>query len=158
MTTPNPATTQQDPPPPPADDTTTTDPNDDQPPGGDQHGQQTSNNEAARYRVRLRETEAERDNLAERVTGYQRRECEQLVGDVLAQPADLWDIAGADVTEFFDENGTVDENAVQAAAAALIESRPGLAAHPPQSRHREWGQHGGNPPSAAPGWSAVIGR
>ncbi len=47
--------------------------------------------------------------MAERLTGYQRRECEQVVSDLLEEPGDLWDIGGADLTAFYNEDGTLDE-------------------------------------------------
>ncbi|BBY15762.1 hypothetical protein [Mycolicibacterium litorale] len=119
--------------------------------------QESPNSEAARWRVRLRETEAERDALAERVAGYQRRECEAVVADVLEVPGDLWELGHAELSEFYTDDGDVDENAVRAAAAALVESRPGLAKGATlPSRHATWGQYSSAVPGESPGWAAVI--
>jgi hypothetical protein len=114
----------------------------------------TPNSEAARYRVQLREAEAARDVLAERLTGYQRRECEAVVADVLDVPADLWDVAQADITAFYNEDGTVNEAELRAAATALVEQRPRLGR--PQDP-RNWGQHGATPSGGSVGWGTVIG-
>ncbi|MBB5162485.1 hypothetical protein [Mycobacterium sp. AZCC_0083] len=117
----------------------------------------TPNSEAARYRVQLREAQTERDALAERLTGYQRRECESVVADLLDVPGDLWEVARADVAAFYAEDGTVNEAELRAAAGALIEQRPRLAA--PGRPRPEWGQHGGTPPGEhKAGWGDVIGR
>jgi hypothetical protein len=129
-----------------------------QPPEPEPQQEESPNSEAARWRVRLRETEAERDALSERVTAYQRRECEAAVADVLEVPGDLWDIGHVDLAEFYGDDGDVDEDAVRAAASALIESRPGLAKGATlPSRHHTWGQHSSPVPGESPGWAAVIG-
>ncbi|MCZ0732214.1 hypothetical protein [Mycolicibacterium iranicum] len=150
-----PATPAADPTTPPAEPEDTTPP-DQQP---DNEPEPTPNSEAARYRVQRNEARTERDALAERVAGYQRRECEQLIGDLLAQPGDLWDIARADVADFFDEDGTVEKDEVIAAAKALLEQRPGLAKDPTsgQPKHLSWGQHSAPQPGGTPGWQQVIG-
>jgi hypothetical protein len=98
------------------------------------------NSEAARYRVERNEARTERDALAERLTGYQRRECEAVIADLLEVPADLWEIARADVAAFYNDDGTVDEAELRAAAGALIEQRPRLAL---PNRTPSWGQHSG---------------
>lgn len=118
----------------------------------------TPNSEAARYRIERNEARTERDAIAERLTGYQRRECEAAVADLLDVPADLWDVAQADIATFYNEDGTVNEAELRAAAGALIETRPRLA-RPPKARPL-WGQHSevprNDPPQA--GWGDVIGR
>lgn len=86
--------------------------------------------EAAKYRRRLRETETERDTLAERLTAMQRREAERVAIDVLADPADLFTIGGTDLAELLDEAGDVDPEKVRAAAAAVVATRPGLGKAP----------------------------
>jgi hypothetical protein len=114
----------------------------------------TPNSEAAKYRVQLREAEAQRDALAERITGYQRQECESAVADLLEQPGDLWDIAQADVTAFYNEDGTVNEAELRAAASALIDQRPRLA-KPQGPRWQNAGQ-GSRPVPGPVGWDSVI--
>jgi hypothetical protein len=115
------------------------------------------NSEAARYRMRLRETEAERDQLAERLTGYQRKECEAAVADLLDVPADLWDVGLAAAGQFYTEAGELDEGQIRAAAGALLEERPRLAKAPETPSF--WGQTSGPAtPSSGPSWADVIGR
>ncbi len=74
------------------------------------------NREAAKYRTKLRDAEAERDQLASAVATYQRRDAEALVGERLLSPADLW-VAGAKLEDLLAEDGTVDKAKVDAAPA-----------------------------------------
>jgi hypothetical protein len=113
------------------------------------------NSEAARYRVERNEARAERDSLTERLTSYQRRECEAAVADLLDQPGDLWDIGQADLTAFYKEDGELDEAELRAAAGALCEMRPKLA-KPRGPRHQSFGQFTPPPPRPGVGWSQVI--
>jgi hypothetical protein len=159
MTAPNAPTTddtQQTPPPP---DPPQQDPPD-QPtdqPTDDPQQEAPPNSEAARWRVRLRETEVERDALAERITGYQRRDAETVVADMLAVPADLWEIGGADLAACLNDDGTPNEDAIRSAAAAVIEQRPGLAKNPGAGGPSRWGQGGnGRRPASSVGWGDVI--
>jgi hypothetical protein len=112
------------------------------------------NSEAARYRTRLRETEAERDQLAERLAGYRRGECERAVADLLDVPADLWDVGLAEAGQFYGEDGELDEAELRAAAGALIEERPRLGK--PGPGPRQWGQHSAALPAEGPSWHNVI--
>lgn len=112
------------------------------------------NSEAARYRVERNELRAERDALAERVTAYQKRECEAIVANLLDVPGDLWEIGQADVTAFYDDDGTLNEAELQAAAGALIDQRPRLA-KPQGPRHANFGQFASRPPGTI-GWESVV--
>ncbi|MDX1883049.1 hypothetical protein [Mycolicibacterium sp. 120270] len=135
----------------PTDDATTPD----QSEGGEQEAK--PNSEAARYRVERNQARAERDALADKVTAYQRRDAEAVVADVLAQPADLWDIGGASVADFLDDDDNLLEDELRAAAAKLLEQRPGLAkTAAPEPRTYNWGQHGGTPTGSV-GWGTVLG-
>jgi hypothetical protein len=124
---------------------------------GDEDGaaEANPNSEAARYRTRLRETEAERDTLAERLAGYQRGECERAVADLLDVPADLWDVGLAEAGQFYTDDGQLDEGQIRAAAGALLEERPRLAR---PDAPKQWGQHSAGPPpvESGPSWSSVI--
>ena len=113
---------------------------------------ESPNSEAARYRVRLRETEAERDQLAERLAGYQRREVEAAIADVLDVPSDLWEVGNTDVTALYGEDGNLDEAAALGAAAALAEQRPRLAK---VKEPTKWGQYSAPHPGGS-SWAAVI--
>lgn len=114
------------------------------------------NAEAARYRRRLRDAEAERDALGARVGAMQRREVERLAGDRLSQAGDLFTIGGADLADLLTEEGDVDSTAVTAAVGALLEARPGLALVPPPT----WPDMGqGNRGSAveSASWRRLLG-
>lgn len=157
MTESNPASTAPDQANPAGAEHPTTEPTD---PGGTKPPEppepSSGNSEAAKYRRQLRDAEATRDKLAERLTGYQRRQCEAAVADLLEQPGDLWDLGKADPTAFFGEDDTLNDAELRAAAGALLDMRPGLAKQPTPGP-RVWGQHGGTPPGRAGiGWTDVL--
>jgi hypothetical protein len=84
--------------------------------------------EAASYRRRLRDAEGERDRLAERVAGYQRRDVEALAEqghghDRMAAGSDLW-TGGVQLADVLDEAGAIDPERVQAQVAAVLSERP----------------------------------
>ncbi|WP_298442824.1 hypothetical protein [Gordonia sp. (in: high G+C Gram-positive bacteria)] len=68
----------------------------------------------ARYRTQLRDAEAQRDQLAERVETMQRTEVERLAADVIAAPKALW-AAGVTLDDLLDDDGMVDAAKVEAA-------------------------------------------
>jgi hypothetical protein len=113
------------------------------------------NSEAARWRTKLRDTEAQRDALTERLTGYQRRECEAAVADLLDEPGDLWDIGQADLAGFYNDDGELDEGQLRAAAGALCEMRPKLA-KPRGTQWQNFGQYSPPPPPPKTGWNSVL--
>lgn len=82
-------------------------------------GAQTPNHEAAAYRVKLREAEAERDRLAGVVAGMQRAAVEDIAAQAGLKPKALWasgvDLADLLVAEGEDDAGTVDRTKVDAA-------------------------------------------
>ncbi|PPJ24147.1 hypothetical protein C5E45_28280 [Nocardia nova] len=100
------------------------------------------NREAARYRRQLRDTEAERDALRERITGYERAEAERLAADVLTDPADLW-AAGVKLDDLRSEDGALDAEKVTAAVAGIAEARPHWRRPPTPrpDRRQGGGQH-----------------
>jgi len=95
---------------------------------GDESREGGAGAEAARYRRQLRSVEAERDGLREQLAAAHRREVDRLASVHLAVAADLFTIGGVDLADLVDAHGMVDEQAVLAAATALLETRPGLAA------------------------------
>ncbi|MDX1890118.1 hypothetical protein [Mycolicibacterium sp. 050158] len=125
----------------------------DKPPAAPE-GEPTPNSEAARYRVERNELRAERDALSERLTGYQKRECEAAVANLLDVPADLWEIGQADVTVFYDDDGNLNHDELLAAAGALIEQRPRLG-RTQGPRHQNFGQYAPAPPGKL-GWESVV--
>lgn len=79
--------------------------------------------EAAKYRRRLRDTEAERDGLRSRLETLQRAEAERLAADHLADGTDLW-LAGAQLADMLDDDGNLDAAKVAETAAQLGTDRP----------------------------------
>lgn len=88
--------------------------------------------EAAKYRRRLRETEKERDQLAEQLDTLRRQVIEQIAGDSgrLRKPEALWKTS-ITVADLLDESGRVDSQKVidasksAVAELGLAEKRPG---------------------------------
>lgn len=117
------------------------------------------NSEAAKRRRQLRETQTELSTVRDQLAGYQRRHAEQIIADVLATPADLFDIGHADLADYLDDNGNILDDELRTAATALVEQRPRLAANyqPPMPDGTNF-DHGVR--QSAPGgtsWSAVLG-
>ena len=109
--------------------------------------------EAARYRTRLRETEAERDLVVERLAGYQRREIERLAGARLSRPGDVW-MDGRPVAELLAEDGTVDPNRVDAEVEQVLDGRPQL--DKTYERDRDYGAGKRSSTSPGGGWQEVL--
>src|SRR5690606_38956579 len=77
--------------------------------------------EAAKYRRRLREVEAERDRLAGQVEALQRGVIERLCSEKFKlKPEALW-AAGYTVADLVDEGGRPDEDKVERAVYATAE-------------------------------------
>lgn len=79
--------------------------------------------EAAKYRRRLRETEAERDNLLARVEHLQRGEIERLITGKLTDPADIWR-DGAQLADLLDDDGDIDPDKVTTLLDDLVKAHP----------------------------------
>ncbi len=85
--------------------------------------------DAAGYRRRLRDVEAERDALvaerdalAERVTARQRADVEASAARRLVDGSDLW--TAVDLPDLLTEAGVLDEEKVAAAVDALVATKP----------------------------------
>ena len=89
--------------------------------------QDNGNKEAAKYRRRLRETEAERDTLKARLDVLQRNEVQRLVADRFADPADIWR-DGATLEHLIDDDGNIDPTRVNDLATTLLDA------------HKHWGK------------------
>jgi hypothetical protein len=85
--------------------------------------------EAAGYRRRLREAESERDALREQVDARDRADAERLASKAMASGADLW-VAGVELASLRDEDGALDPQRVESAAAEVIKSHPHRKAPP----------------------------
>ena len=83
-----------------------------------------ANAEAKKYRRRLREVEAERDQLQEQVQTLRRSEVERQVSGELEDPSDLWR-AGTELEHLLDEDGAVDQGKVAETARAVTAEHPG---------------------------------
>lgn len=94
---------------------------DGQPDEGDEPG--SGNREAAKYRRRLRDVEAERDSLRGQVEALQRAKVEEIARAKghLSSPAGLW-ASGTDLASLVAEDGTVNERSVLAACETAAES------------------------------------
>lgn len=119
------------------------------------------NREAAKYRTRLREAEAERDRLAGIVEGMQRAEIEKRAtaaqrGWKLHDAADLWR-AGVELKDLLAADGTVDQGKVNMAVRQLVEEHPHwgvrIGAIPRDMGQGQRGSTGGGGTS----WADVIG-
>lgn len=97
-------------------------------------------NREAKYRKQLREAEAERDALRERVTTLQRGEAERVAGGHLTRPAALW-AAGTSLDDLLTPEGDLDPEKVNAAAEAAAEA---LGAAAPTRAPRPDPSQGGN--------------
>ncbi|MCV7379959.1 hypothetical protein BST11_15365 [Mycobacterium alsense] len=92
------------------------------------------NREAAKYRRQLREAEAQRDALSERLSTLQRREAERLAAEHLADGADMWR-DGLDIAALLDDDGNLDPAKVADAAGAIGRAHRHWAAPRPQKRN-----------------------
>lgn len=120
-----------------------------------ENGSQGQNgNREARYRVERNEARAERDSLIERLTQLQTRELHRLAGELLAAPEDI-ELSGRTLADYLTPEGWVDHEAVAEAAAAVIESRPGLAKNPTVlATDRTQGQ--GSPGKSTLSWAELL--
>lgn len=88
------------------------------------------NEEAAKYRRRLREVEAERDQLAEQVQGFRQADVERRAADALQDPSDIWR-AGVQLNDVLDENsGELDEDKLAETIKQVTEEHPGWKKRP----------------------------
>lgn len=113
--------------------------------GSESHSGSKLHREAAAYRVKLREAEAERDALAERLQRMQRAEIERLAADGLSHPADLFSLSGNELADYLTEDGDVDAEKVAADVAAILAERPGLRKQTPGYDPSQG--RGGRPPA-----------
>jgi hypothetical protein len=124
----------------------------DEPPTGSK-----ASREAAKYRTRLREVEAERDTLTRRVTAYEHAQVDRIAADArMANPGDFRLFHG-DLDALRGEDGALDEAKVRAAVAQVLTDRPylrrlGMAPNPAQ------GTSASAQPLATPikTWAAVL--
>lgn len=113
---------------------------------------ESGNHEAAKYRVQLRETQAERDALTAQLDTARRQMIDQANTDKFIDPADYWR-HGGEVT--LTDDGTLDVEAMSEAAAAIIAERSHLAKpRPPRPDLSQGGR--GETSGQAMSWSDVL--
>ena len=120
------------------------------------HDEENGNREAARYRRQLRETEAQRNTLSERVERMQRSEVERLAAQTLAVAADVWAVGGLDLATVLNEHGDIDPDAVDRFTDEMIRARPGLHHDAKRRPFPDMGQGQRAAPLQASSWGAVI--
>lgn len=89
--------------------------------------------EAAKYRRRLRETEAKLDKMTERVAAYDRREAERIAAQHLADGADIWR-DGATVDSLLGDDGGIDAEKVIELVKATATAHPHWQRRGPQKK------------------------
>ena len=121
--------------------------------------QDSPNSEAAKRRRQLRETQTELAAVRDQLATYQRRHAELIISDVIATPADLFDVGHADLADYLDDNGDILTEELRTAAETLVAQRPQLGASytPPWPAGADYGQgvRSQSAPSSAT-WSTVL--
>jgi hypothetical protein len=126
---------------------------------GDRSGEPESgaqSREAANYRRRLREVEAERDGLQGRVDQLERAEVERIAGEApywMIQPGDLWTI-GVELAELRGDDGTLDAALVKAKVRDVLAERPTWR----RNIDMGTGYRGGEVSEPKAGLSQLLGR
>lgn len=87
----------------------------------DQGKPDSPNAEAAKYRHRAKEAEAERDALAEQVTALRRAAVEDRLKAQHVAPAGFW-AAGVQLEDLLDDEGNLDDEKVKTAADNAVET------------------------------------
>jgi hypothetical protein len=88
--------------------------------------------EAAKWRVRCRELEAEKAQLTARIDAMHTATIETIAATKLAQPGDLLALGATDLASLRGDDGELDAERVSRAVDALLTLRPGLAVLPEQ--------------------------
>jgi hypothetical protein len=110
-----------------------------------------ANREAAKYRVRLREVEGERDRLTEQLENVRAQLVQDHARKYLVDPSDVW--FGGGVEEMLAEDGSVDPERVKDVCARLTEQRP----HWRRPRSTPDPDQGKRSDSVGANWSTMFG-
>lgn len=122
-------------------------------PEGPENGTERPMPREQRYRLQLREAEAQRDALAQRIEAMQRMDIERVAAELLAQGSDIF-MAGADVSEFLNDEGGIDYDRVRASSRELAKDRPGLSKNAPAFDPTQG--IGGHTPKPKLGWDVLL--
>ncbi len=117
----------------------------------------TGNSEAAKWRIRLRAVEAERDGLAARVAAFTRAEVERHAAPRLADPDDLFSLGKVEVADLLDDEGEVDPEKVEQAVTDLLERKPRLARNYEPDADGFDGGARKSVSNSPPTWGSVLG-
>jgi hypothetical protein len=126
------------------------------PDSGKASDENRAGNREARYRVERNEAREALSQAEALIGSLHTREIERLAGEHLAQPADLLALGGVELTDLLTDEGYVDAEAVAEVAAALIESRPGLAKNPRHPAIDLSQGMGNNPGRGRPSWGDLF--
>jgi len=108
-----------------------------------------------RYRMALRETEVNLTAAQETLARYQHAEAYRLAREAgLSVGANLM-LSGVGLADLLAEDGSVDSEAVEAAAKAVLAERPNLRRVDPAIDITQG--TGGSPKKVAPSWQSLIG-
>jgi hypothetical protein len=113
-------------------------------------------NREARYRRQLRDTEAERDTLLDRLATVQRGEVERLAATHLQDGADLW-ANGATLDDLLDDAGNIDPAKVATACKEAAEAHPHWQKGRAKAGTLQSGSSAGREPQPSP-WAAAFVR
>lgn len=121
---------------------------------GDDQGDDNPNpnHEAAKWRTRLRESQAVEAGVSSRLEAAQRQLAERAATEYLHDSADLWR-GGVTLEELMSVEGDIDPRLVEQAARRVVGDHPhwGRGA---TTVDADQGQRGGPPPA---GWSTMFG-
>lgn len=123
---------------------------------GAQEGALSPNREAAKRRRQLREVEAERDALRERLDSYDRAEVERLAADHLADPGDLW--LSTSIADLRSDDGALDTEKVAAELARVTAERPHWRKQPPRPEVHQGAGRGALEPDHAASFGERLRR
>lgn len=111
----------------------------------------------AALRARLRDTEAERDRLAEKVTGQQARDLDVAATSAGLRPEALADLhQHVKLEEVTADDGAIDPAKLEAALGALKAERPHYFATPGASAVNHAGGSGEAPAAYEASWTDVL--
>lgn len=112
--------------------------------------------EAANYRTQRNEAREALAAAEARIEAFQTREVERLAAEKLSNPADLMALGGVALADLLDDDGEIDPEKVDAVAAEILDSRPGLHKQRHPSGYDPTQGIGGNPGKAQPTWGDLL--
>ena len=131
---------------------------DDQDDGTDADDTTKANREAAKWRRKLRDTEAERDALSARLEHLQRTEAQRIAAAHLADGGDIWR-DGAELARVLDDAGNVDAARVAEVAAEVATAHPHYGRRAPTANLKRGGLASGATgvdQLTVPSWQRVL--